>query len=232
MGIRHIIIRILEQPSIFKERFHKIVPFHSKSCLVVKKLLRTNPKMIIDVGASVGDFIRACKFNFPGIFVYAFEPIKEHNAKLKELDNIEVFDVGLWDKNEKKTFYFVSENNTESSFLKPIEYSYEERTIELKRFDNLDLEIKRPCFLKIDVEGAEDRVLEGFGDFLKEIDILQIEVIYRGYYEKQAKLSKILGILEKYGFVGFKQINITYIKGVPDKSDLIFFKKFYGFKKE
>ena len=80
--------------------------------------------------------------------------------------------------------------------------------------------------------GAEDRVLEGFGDFLKEIDILQIEVIYRGYYEKQAKLSKILGILEKYGFVGFKQINITYIKGVPDKSDLIFFKKFYGFKKE
>ena len=62
------------------------------------------------------------------------------------------------------------------------------------------------------------------GDYLEQIDVVQVEVIHQDLFEGQSKVSEIIKLMEKYGFGGFKQMNLTYLNGKPHKSDLMFFK--------
>ena len=89
----------------------------------------------------------------------------------------------------------------------------------------MKIPIAHPCFVKIDVEGGEEKVLRGFGEELKKVDVLQIEWFFRDFHENQMKLGTLVPLLEKYGFVGFIQRELGYIEGYPSACDLIFFKK-------
>jgi len=92
------------------------------------------------------------------------------------------------------------------------------------RFDELIIKICYPCFVKMDVEGAEEKVIRGFGDKLKEIDVLQIEWFFKKYHKDQMDLGSLLPLLEEAGFNGFIQREFNYINGSPATCDLIFFK--------
>lgn len=60
-------------------------------------------------------------------------------------------------------------------------------------------------FLKIDTEGYELSVLEGFGNFLENIKIIQFE--YGGtYLDANIKLIDIINYLKKYNFNNFSYI--------------------------
>ncbi|MBI2112812.1 FkbM family methyltransferase [Candidatus Woesearchaeota archaeon] len=78
--------------------------------------------------------------------------------------------------------------------------------------------------MKIDVEGAEEKVLKGFGERLKEVDVVQIEWFLKEYHKDQMKLSRLMPLLEKYGFGGFVQKEVNLHCGVPSVCDLIFFR--------
>ena len=135
----------------------------------------------------------------------------------------------MWNNSKKLKFYYQRERyGVESSFLRPLEISkenLEEREVGLRRFDSMPIEIKKPCFVKIDVEGAEDRVLEGLGEVLKEIDFIQLEQTHINKNEEKGMMSKNIRLLEDFGFTGFLQVNTTYYEdGFPMKSDLIFFR--------
>ena len=94
-----------------------------------------------------------------------------------------------------------------------------------KRFDSLNINIKSPCLLKIDAEGSEIYVLRGFGEKLKEIDVIQLEVSFQENFKGQSKLSELISYLEKFGFAGFIQKSLRIHNGYPNHCDLIFFKK-------
>lgn len=224
MNIRHRLKRLLEQPSIPIEILSGILPKYSLYAITAKRLIGKDPKTIIDIGSNKGETIKAFKFHFKDVKIFAFEPLVEHFNNLKSIKNVKLYPFGLWNKNTQKTLYVNKAHDDQSSFLEPKKYLAEKRKINLKRFDNLDIELKRPCYVKIDVEGAEDKVIEGFGDKLKDVDVLQIEVLHQTFFEGQGKLNHIMNILEKYGFKGFKQIEVTHIKNKPQKSDLVFFK--------
>lgn len=100
------------------------------------------------------------------------------------------------------------------------------RKISCRRFDTLGLKINQPCFLKIDAEGSELQVLEGFGDMLNQIDLILLEFIHKkNSHEGQSELNKIMLLLEKFGFGAFIQMNVTYCEnGDIMKSDLLFYK--------
>lgn len=223
--------RVLEQPKVINGLFNGVRQTYCFYCLTAKELMKDEPKMIIDVGCSQGDFIDACKYVFPKAEIIAFEPCPKFYDKIEK--EVKLYKFGLGNENDK-LFYFQKEGGAGgSSFLKHKEGWFEnggdkniiESKADIKRFDELNIKIKRPCYLKIDTEGFDGKVLEGFGERLKEIDIVQIEWFFQEYYENQMKLSEIMPMMENAGFKGFvqKAVNIDN-NGKPVYCDLIFFK--------
>ncbi len=233
MGLGHKLIRMIEQPSILKEKLYGIDPGHAKSYLFARKILG-EVHMLIDVGANKGRLIKAFKFYNSNIQVVAFEPLKEHRPGLLALGNTDVRSFGLWNENCAMNFNVSSEGgDVGSSFFKidsGIDSGITVRTdIEVKRFDSLGIEIINNCFLKIDVEGAEYNVLEGFGDLLSKIDMVQLEFSF--YDTNLNRNYEIFRILDKYGFTNFIQFGLTYQDQehkVLGKSDLIFMRNKNG----
>lgn len=225
--------RMIEYPLVLIGRFKRINSNHCYTCLTTKDLIG-DVKTIVDIGANEGSFIKAAKYIFPRAKIYAFEPQEKFYNIIKNLENVTAFNFGLWDKEGKSIFYVNRENTGASSFLKPLDnytkyIGTKDKILEIRlqkrRFDKLRIPIERPCFVKIDVEGAEANVLKGFGDRLKEVDILQIEWFFRDFHENQMKLGELIPLLEKYDFIGFIQRELGYIEHYPSACDLIFFKK-------
>jgi len=225
--------RITEYPLILIGKLKRINSNHCYTCLTAKDLIG-NVKTVIDIGANEGTFIKATKYVFPKAKIYAFEPLTQPYNRIKKIVNVTAFNFGLWDKEEESIFYINKEKSGASSFLKPLDNytryisskdKMSEVRLQKKRFDKLKIPIARPCFVKIDVEGAETNVLKGFGDKLKEVDVLQIEWFFKDFHENQMKLGTLLPLLEEYGFVGFIQRELGYIEGYPSACDLVFFKE-------
>jgi len=225
--------RILEHPKVLKGKFKGIHANHSYTCLKVRDLVG-DVRTVIDIGANEGLFIHAAKYVFPNAKIYAFEPLKPLSDKLAKIKRVTSFNIGLWNKDKDNAEFFANFGLTgASSFLEPTEdykkYISKKPVTKIKitqkRFDSLNLEIQRPCYVKIDVEGAEEKVLRGFGDKLKEIDALQIEWFFKDFHKDQMRLSKLFPFLEKYGFIGFIQVELGYLDDYPSACDLIFFKK-------
>jgi len=224
--------RILEQPKVLWGKINKIDQTYCFYCLTVKEFI-PNIKTIIDVGSNKGNFIKASKFIFPYAKIYSFEPNRKLYNKTKNMENVKSYNFGLWNNTTSLTFNFNPKFEDVSSFMKRtnlhsndfnLPISEIKQELKVKRFDELDINIQKPCFLKIDTEGADYKVLEGFGDKLKEIDVIQIEYFPKKYYEGQSKMSEIITHLEKYGFNSFIQKAVQ----IKDKEilyyDLIFFK--------
>jgi hypothetical protein len=78
--------------------------------------------------------------------------------------------------------------------------------------------IKNIDFLKIDTEGYELKVLEGFEDYLSNIKIIQFE--YGGtFLDNNTKLFDIIYYLEKYGFHKFSYLTNYGLVALTDFND-------------
>jgi len=233
MNIRHKLIRFIEQPSGVIDLMKGIRPMDKYYFLNIKKFTESL-NTYIDIGANLGKLIEACREVFPKSYIYAIEPIKKHSDNIeKKYSNITVFNCGLWNENTKKIFYHTKKDDMESSLLKPlvlddndIEKDIEEKEIDVKRLDSLPIHIRSPCLVKLDVEGAEDKVLEGMGDLLNKVDFVLIEQIHTNKSEGGGSTSRCIKILESYGFATFIQLGTGYYPdGIPSKSDLLFFRE-------
>jgi len=231
--LSRILTRIIEHPKVLLARLRGFQSDHSLFCLTARDLLGRDPKTIIDIGANKGLFINSSKYIFPNAKIYAFEPLTEFYDRIKKIKGVTAFNCGLWDREGEDIMYFNKINAGASSFLKPTEEYIQDkgqkkdlliRKAVKRRFDKMNLKIERPCFVKIDVEGAEEKVIRGFGERLKEVDILLVEWFFRDFHEDQMKLSKLMPLLEEYGFIGFIQKEVNSIKDLPSTSNLIFFK--------
>jgi len=191
-------------------------------------------KTIIDVGASDGDFIQASRYLNNGVNIYAFEPQPWLINNLNKL-NDNNFNIALGDKNEIRDFY-IRKSQRDSSSLYNIKNFFKNEEInkiqvQVKRGDEIKIEYVKPVLLKIDVESFEYEVLRGFGDKLKEVDIIIIELFLANQFKDIfKKFSKIVDLLSKYGFTSFLQKEIGYRNDYPltdeiaGACDIIFYK--------
>lgn len=106
-------------------------------------------------GATVFDFIKWCNGNYRKI--YCFEPDKENFVKSKEnlsgLENVELQNVGLWNKESILRFSNGKEGASRIASDGPVE-------IKVLRIDNI-LKDGPATFIKMDIEGAELNALQG-----------------------------------------------------------------------
>lgn len=225
MSLKTKLSKIIDKPGVIKARFNKIRPEASFDILTAIELGKCRFKTIIDVGANTGYYARAYRHYFPKAQIYSFEPVPDIFEKLKKVRGINALNLGLWDKKTTSKINFTPEHPGASSlFTKTHSGKSTERTISLDRFDNLKIEIKKPALLKIDVEGAELRALQGFGSKLQQFDIVQIEVNLGPKNSWKPEPSEIIQLMEQNGFGSFVQKNLRIMNGKYTQCDLFFIK--------
>jgi FkbM family methyltransferase len=82
----------------------------------------------------------------------------------------------------------------------------------------IEKNIRNIDFLKIDTEGYELNVLQGFGDFLENVKIIQFE--YGGtFLDNNVKLIEVINYLHQRGFYKFSYITTYGTELISDFTD-------------
>jgi FkbM family methyltransferase len=159
---------------------------------LLRRLGALHPRVVIDVGANVGEWTYAACRHLPETVVHAFEIAPSTAEVLRRTtagnSRVVVNDFGLGDQNGSITIYASPESSTATSTLRDaIEVSAVEHGIHTIEEINAkivtgdsymrDQGLQRIDLLKIDVEGAEFSVLHGFSDAFARgtIDLVQFE---------------------------------------------------------
>ena len=154
-----------------------------KNCL---KLIE-NPNTVIDVGANVGLYTEQLFKKFPNSKYFLFEPSKTNtdvlNKKFHKYNNVKIFRKALSNNNGKSELFSVDSGNVLNSLIKQ-DFFHDNVTkfnftqdVEVSRLDHYDLinDLQSIDYVKIDTEGNEFLVLQGFGNNLKKCKLIQFE---------------------------------------------------------
>jgi len=149
--------------------------------------------VVVDVGAHVGKYtLYASKLAKRGKII-AVEPNKEsfktliENLKLNNCKNVKAYNVAAFDK-KCKLMLWVTKDEGRSSVIEERSNNFEIVTAFPLSHILEDNKIKKVDWMKIDVEGAEIKVLKGAEKFLRKTKNLIVEV----QDENEERVPKIL----------------------------------------
>ena len=207
---------------------------------ILKKCFSKNEKIVIfDVGAHEGQSAQKYHFEFPNASIYSFEPFKVTYTEIlkKNIKNVTPFNIGFSDEVGSQKFFVNLGSQTNSLLELGTDAqeiwggfrgltAEEEVLCEFNTIDNFMNEqgISHIDFLKLDVQGAEYKVLRGAAVALtnKKITLIQLEALIGEQYVNQKTIAYYLSEMEHYGY---KLKNISDIAVVNDnitQVDLIF----------
>lgn len=150
-------------------------------------LLGRKPLLAVDVGANIGDYSDELFRSFPGVEVHAFEPASSNVERLKRrfvgAPGLHICHAALSDQPGNMTLWADKDGSGMASLacrelghyditFKPME------TVTVMRFDDYwgqHLAGRIIDLAKIDVEGYELKVLQGFGSVIKKVRVIQFE---------------------------------------------------------
>ena len=168
--------------------------------------IKNNIDLIFDVGCrSDSEFI-----HFTGE-VHYFDPMNEFIEQLKTQPNLNrnayFNNFGLG--NENSQLYYYPRYQSFYDRITSCQFSDDSNKILLNIKKGKDYitnnNITKIDFLKIDTEGFELNVLQGFGDFLENIKIIQFE--YGGtFLDSKKKLIDVIECLQQKGFHKFSYL--------------------------
>jgi FkbM family methyltransferase len=163
-----------------------------------------------DIGANIGAYSLIAS-EFPHTFVVAIEPhpstflLLRQNIELNFRDNVLCLNIALSDFGGTVLFSDYSEASI-NRVLKPGESEPKCLSVSCQRLDDVCLGLQmEPDFVKIDVEGHEQHVLEGFGNLFGKAKMIFIE---------RGENLELRGILQSAGyngpwFIHFKDKNFS-----------------------
>jgi FkbM family methyltransferase len=172
------------------------------------------PNTVIDVGAYVGEFSQLIRRLAPNARIYAFEPqtkcFAQLSASFADDTKFQAFNIGLADTAGTLAFE-INDFAPSSSFLRvapshinafPHTASTHVGEARVARLDEVlaGHSLEPPLLIKLDVQGFEDRVLNGAKTILRKADVLIIETSFRELYEHQQLFAEILALLQPLGF--------------------------------
>ena len=209
---------------------------------VLKLLVNKNSPVIFDVGANNGSSLIEFMAWWPDSEVHCFEPQEECWPELEGVANsnnkvfINKFALGSED-GRNETFYTHDLNTGISGFNKininskdsidisnissdSAKIASHEKTINhprkvlINRSDVYIKEagIKKIDLLKLDTQGYELEILNGFGDSLKSVRVIISELMLYDFYDKSISFYEFEKIISPFGF---KLYDINHIAKNP-----------------
>ena len=225
------IIRLLKQK--IKNHFleNQSIPNINVSLRRLKEL-GFYPKNIFDVGAFQGEFAKLCFTIWPETKIVCFEPLYDKYVLLdswSKKDNRLKAIYGLVGEQDRDTVKF-NESETASSVLD------EHLSIDFKcSFKNMrtidtcinEFQLTPPNLLKIDTQGYEYQVLQGFDSNLSHVDVILAELNHIDIHKDVKLAEEVIALLYSKGFIIY---DITEIHRRPSdhaiwQTDFIFVKK-------
>ena len=178
-------LKKLNQNKIFKTKSGINIPLIDKKIILyyneynepdIVKYIKTTKEYstFINIGAAYGEFLFFSALNPQFDFIYGFEPVPIHfkiiNKVLKLNPNfakkIKIHNIALGNS-MGATKFFLNQETLTSSSLSPSS-SIKEIEVNIRKLDDLKLQIKNTPLLLIDVEGYEIKVLKGAQDFIRK----------------------------------------------------------------
>jgi FkbM family methyltransferase len=159
----------------------------------------TDTPLIIDCGANIGLSLLYFSKKLPKAKIIAFEPDQtvlpylKKNIEHSKMTQVELHEVAVWDRVTEMKFY------TDKGMGGRVENAFENQEAVIIQTVRLRDFLKEPvALLKIDIEGAEYRVLKDCADVLSNVACLFVE--YHSSVTEEQHLDEILDILKKSGF--------------------------------
>ena len=184
---------------------------HSKNCLIA----RNGIDMVLDVGANVGQFATRLRLNGYHGKIVSFEPDTQAFEKFQknfEMDsNIFAHQTAFSDHNGELEFLVAADSacsgfntpTSEMTKLLPDAKVIDKRVLKVQRLDDYALSNSiqgTNIFLKIDVQGHEQKVLDGATGILARCSLIELEIPVLNSYEGSATISETLKIMSERGY--------------------------------
>ncbi|UJL31497.1 FkbM family methyltransferase [Mycolicibacterium vanbaalenii] len=190
---------------------------------------------LIDAGANKGQFSLAFRSIRPNAPIVAFEPLPSASATYERVfahdPYTRLLPYALSDREEQAQFY-VTDRTDSSSLLKP--GTRQERAFGVRPASRIVVPVKRledcinltdlarPIMLKVDVQGGELRLFEGF-DSLEQVDFVYAELSFCELYEGQPLFEEVAEYLASRGFTIAGAYNqVTTSEYGPTQVDILF----------
>lgn len=149
--------------------------FEKEADIVTEFASRLRPTDVVwDIGANLGVYSVTAAAIADHVVGFEPHPVTagraRENLDLNEFQNAEIREVGLWDETKTSA---LSTDRDELGTQTPAVDSNGSLVVELMR--GADVDARSPSVVKIDVEGAERRVLDGLADVLASVRLLLVE---------------------------------------------------------
>lgn len=165
---------------------------------VTEVLSKSHPKIIIDVGANIGDYSKLLLENTDSR-IYAIEPNPHAFKKLSELpERVTKISCAVADKASEAELHFNSTLDEQAS-LAPIKATGEKVKVRVKTLSDIAKEysLNNIDFIKIDTEGYEKEVLSGFGDIRPKYIQFEFNI---NHLHRNTTLLMLTEIIPDYDF--------------------------------
>lgn len=217
---------------LYENRNHDL---HSNGELrVIRKIARTQLKVIIDAGANIGEYAGVLYSNCSNATIYCLEPVSRTFQELSDnlkghTDRIRLIQAGLYKTDSELSInVFAGSAHASLHDIKGINYKpLATETISVRSGDSLlkELAIDHVDFLKLDIEGAEMDALIGLEESLSKKAIRAIQFEY-GYLNITSKhlLADFYEFFSRFGY----EIGKIYPKSVEFRPYAIKHEDFIG----
>lgn len=196
-------------PSSFRE-----IDRHQLTSLNQPWLVDSGIGTFIDIGANVGVWSRTIHELFPTARIYAFEPLQDCfevlQQRMKGITGFRAFNIAFGDSAGSIEFYR-SSYSASSSFLPMAELHKRafpktagatKLVVRCERLDDVmdGLAIDGNLMVKIDVQGFEDKVIDGGKKTIADASVIIVETSFYSLYNGQPLFGDIFSRLQSLGF--------------------------------